>query len=158
MGSCHLKSESGSPEWQVQSLGWEDPLEKERPPTQGFWPGEFHLALLVLPWWLRRQSICLQFGRPRFDPWVRKIPWRRKWQSTPVLLSGKFHGRRSLVGYSPWGHRESDTTEWLHFLSFTLLCLGDPLLCQGDDEKIIWWIIIASLHWANGPFSPINFL
>ena len=42
-------------------------------------------------------------------------PWRRKWQPTPVLLLGKFHGLRSLVGYSPWGHKESDTTEWLHF-------------------------------------------
>ena len=39
---------------------------------------------------------------------------RRKWQPTPVLLSRKFHGWRSLVGYSPWGHKESDTTEWLH--------------------------------------------
>jgi len=45
------------------------------------------------------------------DPWVGKIPWRRKWQPTPVLLPGKFHGLRSLVGYSPWGHKESDTTE-----------------------------------------------
>ena len=43
------------------------------------------------------------------------IPWRRKWQPTPVLLPGKSHGQRSLVGYSPWGRKESDTTEWLHF-------------------------------------------
>ena len=67
-----------------------------------------------LPWWLRRLSICLQCGRPRFDPWVGKIPWRRKWQSTPVLLPGRSHGQRSLVGYSPWGREESDTTEWLY--------------------------------------------
>ena len=45
-------------------------------------------------------------------PW---IIWRRKWQPTPVFLPGKSHGRRSLVGYSPWGHKESDTTERLHF-------------------------------------------
>ena len=38
-------------------------------------------------------------------------PWRREWQPTPVLLPGEFHGQRSLVGYSPWGHRESDMTE-----------------------------------------------
>ena len=57
----------------------------------------------------------------RFNPWVRKIPWRRKWQSTPVLLPGKFHGWRSLVGYSPWGCKESDMTEWLHFLFFSPL-------------------------------------
>ena len=41
----------------------------------------------------------------------RSIPWRRKWQPTPVLLSGKSHGQRSLVSYSPWGRKESDTTE-----------------------------------------------
>ena len=45
-----------------------------------------------------------------FDPWVRKIPWSRKWQPTPVFLLGEFHGQRSLAGYSPWGHKESDMT------------------------------------------------
>jgi len=47
----------------------------------------------------------------RFNPWVRKIPWREKWQPTPVFLPGESHGQRSLVGYSPWGRKESDTTE-----------------------------------------------
>ena len=46
-----------------------------------------------------------------FDPWVRKIPGKRKWQLTPVFLPGKAHGQRSLAGYSPWGHKESDPTE-----------------------------------------------
>ena len=46
-----------------------------------------------------------------FDSWVRKVPWRRAWPPTPVLLPGESHGQRSLVGYSPWGHKESDTTE-----------------------------------------------
>ena len=45
--------------------------------------------------------------------WVRKILCRRKWQPTTVLLPGESHGQRSLGGYSPWGHKESDTTEWL---------------------------------------------
>ena len=49
--------------------------------------------------------------RPRFDPWVGKIPWRRTWQPIPVFLPGKSHAQRSLVGYSPWGHKESDRTE-----------------------------------------------
>ena len=53
-------------------------------------------------------------GRPRFDPWVRRIPWRRKWQPTPVILPEKYHGQRSLAGYSPWSHKESDTTEQLN--------------------------------------------
>ena len=51
----------------------------------------------------------------RDDPWVGNIPWRRKWQTTPVFLPGKFHGWRSLVGCSPWGRKGSDTTEQLHF-------------------------------------------
>ena len=49
--------------------------------------------------------------RCRFNSWVGKIPWRRKWHPTPVFLPGKSHGQRSLVGYSLWGHKESDTTE-----------------------------------------------
>ena len=60
-------------------------------------------------------SVCLQCRRPGFDPWVGKIPWRRKWQPTPVFLPGESHGRRSLVGYSPRDRKESDTTERLHF-------------------------------------------
>ena len=51
-----------------------------------------------------------------FNPWVGKIPWRRKWQTTPVSLPGKFHGQRRLVGFSPRGHKESDTTEQLILL------------------------------------------
>ena len=46
-----------------------------------------------------------------FDLWVRKILWRREWQSTPGFLPGEFHGQRSLVGCSPWGHTESDMTD-----------------------------------------------
>ena len=47
------------------------------------------------------------------DPWIRKIPWRREWQPTPIFLPGEFHGQRSLVDYSPWGCKESDMTESL---------------------------------------------
>ena len=61
------------------------------------------------------KSVCLQCRRLGFTPWVGKIPWQRKGQPTPILLSGKFHGWRNLVGYSPWGRKESDTTERLHF-------------------------------------------
>ena len=49
--------------------------------------------------------------RPRFNPRVGKIPWRRKWLHTPVFLAGKFHGWRSLVGYSPWSCKELEMTE-----------------------------------------------
>ena len=75
--------------------------------------------------------VYLQCGRPRFDPWVGKIPWRRKWQPTPVLLPGKSHGQRS------WGRLQSmgsgtrlDTTEWLHFLSLSILIWVKFCLCN----------------------------
>ena len=48
----------------------------------------------------------------RFNPWVGKITWRRAWHPTPAFLPGEFHGQRSLAGYSSWGHKELDTTEW----------------------------------------------
>ena len=55
----------------------------------------------------------LQCRRSVFDPWVGKIPWRRKWQPTPIFLPEKVHGQRSLVGYNPWGCKELGITERL---------------------------------------------
>ena len=66
------------------------------------------------------KSLPANAGHKRcwFDPWIRKISWRRKWQRTPIFLPGKYHGQRSLVGYSPRGPKELDTTEqlidWAH--------------------------------------------
>ena len=74
----------------------------------------------------RNSFIC----SPGFDPWVRKIPWRRKWQSTPGLSPGKSHGQRSLAGCSPWGRKESDTTERLHFT---------PLICSLNSPSNSTW-------------------
>ena len=59
-----------------------------------------------LPRWHSSKYAC-QRRRCRFNPWVGKIPWERKWQPTPVFLSGKSHGQKSLVGYSPWGHKRA---------------------------------------------------
>ena len=53
---------------------------------------------------------CRRCKRHRFDPWIEKTPWSRKWQPIPVFLPGKFHEQRSMVGCSPWGHKDSDTT------------------------------------------------
>ena len=54
---------------------------------------------------------CRRHNGHGWNPWVRKIPWRRAWQPNPVFLPGESHGQRSLAGYSPWGHRESDIIE-----------------------------------------------
>ena len=64
--------------------------------------------------WLSGKELvcqCRRHKRHRFDPWVGKIPWRRKWQPIPVFLPGKFHGQKNLAGYSPWGCKELDMTE-----------------------------------------------
>ena len=56
-------------------------------------------------------------GGPGSIPGLGRSPGEGNWQPTPILLPGESHGGRSLVGYSPWGHKESDTTEPLHFIS-----------------------------------------
>ena len=86
----------------------------------------FLYLITGLPWWLSGKESPCQWRRLRkhgyegdsrnmsLIPWIRKIPWRRKWQPTPVFLLGESYGQRNLVGYSPWGHKESDMTEQLH--------------------------------------------
>ena len=73
---------------------------------------------------------------------------RRQWHPTPVLLPGKSHGQRSLVGYSPWGREESDMTERLHF-HFSLSCIGEgngnPLQCsclESPRDGGAWWAAV----------------
>ena len=58
-------------------------------------------TFIRLPWWLRWLRIRLQCKKPGFNPWVGKIPWRRKWQPTPVFLPGESHGQSRLVGNGP---------------------------------------------------------
>ena len=108
------------------------------------------LPTFWLPWWLNGWRICVQCRRCRrrgLDPWVGKIPWRRKWQPTPVLLPGKSHGRRSLVGYSPWvGHDWSDLaaaaaalcqtthfSELLPIVGIVLVAQSCPTQCDPMD-------------------------
>ena len=63
-----------------------------------------------LPWWFSGKGSACQCRRCGFNPWVRKIPWRRKWQPTSVFFPGKSHGQKSLEGYSSWHTKELDTT------------------------------------------------
>ena len=77
-----------------------------------------------------------------FNPWVAKIPWRRKWPPTPVFLPGESHGQRSVVGYSPWVHRESDATEQLSMPAYTSINNKDtkvmdvPVMRAG--KRLFW--------------------
>ena len=73
----------------------------------------------------------------------RTVFRRRQWHPTPVLLSGKSHGRRSVVGCSPWGRYESDTTEQLHF-HFSLSCIGGG---NGTHSSTLAWRI----SWTEEP-------
>ena len=80
-----------------------------------------------------------------FHPWVGKIPWRRKWQPTPVFLPGESQGQRSLVSYSPWGGKELDMTEWLTLLLYFI----HPI--QPKDGT--WILDNFSLLWC--PYLPM---
>ena len=96
----------------------------------------------------------MQCRRPRFNPWVGKIPWRRKWQPAPVFLPGKFHGQRGLAGYSSWNQRVRYT---------------EPLTLDVNGSSVWWRIVsvswnihsyhchLAGLAWPAGPstlFTP----
>ena len=96
-------------------------------------------------WW-RTNILWVQ---PSTNNWWELVDrWRRQWHPTPVLLPGKSHGWRSLVGCSPWGHEESDKTERLHF-HFSLSCTGEgngnPLQCsclENPRDGGAWWAAI----------------
>ena len=86
----------------------------------------------MLPRWLSKEMLkngkesicqCRRGQRLRFDPWVRKIPWRRAWQPTPLFLPGESHGWRSLAGYSPWSPKESDMIELVHMHEYQCACV-----------------------------------
>ena len=102
---------------------------------------------------------CRRYKRLNFEPWLRKIPWRRAWQPTPVFLPGKSHGQRSLTGYSSWGCKELDTTERLHFTSlqdFSIyMCFFNCLNCICSFFSLILFIFSLSNHKPElCPFFP----
>ena len=95
---------------------------------------------------------CSRRRRPGFDPWVGKIPWKRKQQPIPIFLPGESHGQRSLVGYSPWGHKESDMTEHTHDTpGLDLTCAqarpAAPTLVSGP-----LWVALLS---CDSPVLPV---
>ena len=103
---------------------------------------------------LRQGDMLISFFLPS--------PRRRQWHPTPVLSPGKSHGRRSLVGYSPWGLKESDTTEWLHF-HFSLSCTGEgngnPLQCsclENPRDRGAWWAAVSGVAQSRTRLKRLN--
>ena len=99
-----------------------------------------------------KASVC-NVRQSGFNPWVGKIPWRRKWQPPPVLLPGEFHGQRGLVSYRPWGHKESDTTEWLthtHTHTHTHVAWGISVLWPQIESRPQQWKPGNPNHYATG--------
>ena len=91
-----------------------------------------------------------------------QISWRRKWQPTPVLLPGKSHGQRSLIGYNPWGREESDRTERLHF-HFSLSRIeegnGNPLQCsclENPRDREAWWAAIYGVAQSRTQLTQLS--
>ena len=142
-----------------------------RTPWQLFWVSSASAADNSLNLWTSAKNyawltIHLMQGcweiRPSYSPGRR-----RQWHPTPVLLPGKSHGRRSLVGCSPWGRYEPDTTERLHF-HFSLSCIGkgngNPLQCsclENPRDKEAWWAAVygvtqswTRLKWLSSSNSP----
>ena len=126
-----------------------------------------------LPKWLTSEEFTCQGGRRRryeFDPWVRKIPWRRKWQPTPVLLPGESNGQRSLADYRPWGHKR----KWTWFSDYTTkITHGARNICLPPRASVPGWEHLLLLllshfsrvrlgfsrqeHWSGLPFpSPMH--
>ena len=107
----------------------------------------FHLYNVQgLPWWLSGKESACQRRRLRFDPWVRKIPWRRKCQPTPVSLPEESHGQRSLTGYSPRAHKRlsnwaptqvgihTHTCKWWNLCKFSAMHQGQFSHCASVLE------------------------
>ena len=112
----------------------------------------------LLPRWLSGKESACQCRRHKslgFDPWVGKIPWRRKWQCAPVFLSGKFHGQKSLAGYSPRGWNESDMTEHArarthtHTHTHTHTCWETWVtLSFPSSSSVMSPLLFLALHWT----------
>ena len=97
-------------------------------------------------------TIRLLSRRCRFDPWAGKISWTRKWLPTPVIMPGKSHGQRSLVGYGPWGLKESDLTEQLNKKKNMLMITAEVtkhLLCARREATGFANLNHSSNSWTS---------
>ena len=117
---------------------WE---KKEIHREEGGFPGDSALKNSPAPAGDTRDS--------QFSPWVRKIPWRRKWKPAPVILPTECHGQRSLVGYSPWGCKESDTTEGLNTHTAHTWRKG-----VGLQRLVFFKCTVLFARWLGIPIKP----
>ena len=108
-----------------------------------------------------RQEQTIQHREKVMVP-VHCLDWRRQWHPTPALLPGKSHGRRSLVGCSPWSHQESDTTERLPFY-FSLSCIGEgngnPLQCsclENPRDRGAWWAAVYGVAQSRTQLKQLS--
>ena len=101
---------------------------------------------------------CRRHKRYGFNPWVRKTPWRRKWQLTPVFLPGKSHGQKSLVGYSPWGcrvrHDLATKSYWIMRWCFLQIQGVKRMRSPADVTEIIRTLKLIQV---SSGFSPWTF-
>ena len=144
------KYSSGTPLLPLVSAGFmcedENPVCLCQGHVTSIWPSE-RGASLHLTWISQKEKKQISITEHIYVE-SRKIVWRRQWRPTPVLLPGKSHGQRSLVGGCPWGREESDMTERLHF-HFSLLCIGagngNLLQCsclENPRDRGAWWAAI----------------
>ena len=89
---------------------------------------------------------------PGFHSWVRKIPWRKQWLPILTFLPGEFHGQMSLAGSSPWGHKQSDTTEWLSDHTFMIISshASFAILIELKSKKTIFKYYFCIIKWGIG--------
>ena len=139
------------PFWHQEPISWKTIFPWT---SRGMVSGWFKRFMFIVscisegfPWWLRWWRICLECRRPGFDPWVRKIPWRRKWLPTLVFLPGEFHGQRSQAPMVPMGQQSQTRPSDYHF-QFTHLQPNAATDRTGDTSP--WprgWGPL--LYWAN---------
>ena len=100
---------------------------------------------------------CGSLKQRRFDPWVRKTPWRRKWQPTPVSLPGESYGQSSLEGHSPWGCKEQDTTEQSCVnITWWIISFWFPLFALPPDYYVCFSSCIFPIVLLPNIFIPFH--
>ena len=113
--------------------------------------------ILGLPVWPSGKEFTWQCRRHWFDPWIRNIPWRRKWQPTPIFLPGEFHGQRRLVGYSPWvAKNRSWPSDWARMHAKIILAFQLMRLDITSSRFLYLSNIIGGSTGVGLPFCKVS--